>query len=295
MELTLNPHVTPFNLEHTLECGQLFRWEKIDDWWYGVAEGVAFKVQQENVVLSFDGVSRGFVHKYFRLDDNLPFIISRISRDALMRQAVQTFPGLRLVRQNPWECLISYICATCKNIPAIKNMILRLSTRFGEKIAIGNRGFYTFPEPHRLAAATLEALRRCGLGYRAKPVREAAKLVESQKLDFDRLEEASYEEARTTLMRLPGVGCKVADCVLLFSLEKLDAFPVDVWMKRAILKHYGERFEERFMTTICGETSLSRKQYENMSSFGRGYFGEYAGYAQEYLFAFARRQKESEI
>lgn len=295
MELKLNHRSSPFDLASTLECGQLFRWQQIDGWWYGVTESAVFKVHQEDNVLDFEGVDVGSIRDYFRLDDNLPAITSEISRDALIEQAVQAFLGLRLVRQNPWECLVSYICATCKNIPAIKNMILRLSERFGEKLAYENHCFYTFPEPRRLADATLDGLRSCGLGYRAKPIREVATLADSENVDFDWLEEASYQEARSTLQRLPGVGSKVADCVLLFSLEKLEAFPVDRWMKRVILEHYAERFEDRFLTMARDKTSLSQKEYDNISSFARDYFGPYAGYAQEYLFYFARRKMALEV
>jgi N-glycosylase/DNA lyase len=288
MELALNQRMTPFDLENTLECGQLFRWEKIDDWWYGVAEGAVVKVQQKDGVLNFEGVDLSFIREYFRLEDDLPFIISAISRDALMKQAVQASPGLRLVRQNPWECLISYVCATYKNIPAIKNMVRRLSKRFGQKLAYENRSFYAFPEPRILAGASLDELRSCGLGYRAKFVREVANMAASKDIDFARLKEAPYGAARTTLQRLPGVGNKVADCVLLFALDKLEAFPVDVWMKRVILKHYAEYFQDCFVNRACEKTSLSQREYDTLSSFARDYFGEYAGYAQEYLFYFIR-------
>jgi N-glycosylase/DNA lyase len=292
MELELNLRVTPFDLENTLECGQLFRWEKIDDWWYGIADGVVVKVQQKDGVLNFEGVDLSFIRDYFRLEDDLPFIISAVSRDALIEQAVQASPGLRLVRQNPWECLISYVCATYKNIPAIKSMIHKLSKRFGQKLAYENRSFYAFPEPRTLAGASLDELRSCGLGYRAKFIRQVAKRAASNNIDFERLKEAGYEEARATLQRLPGVGNKVADCVLLFALDKLEAFPVDVWMKRVILKHYAERFEDCFVISACGKTSVSQKEYGTLSSFARNYFGEYAGYAQEYLYYFIRCKME---
>ena len=295
MELHLDHRSTPFDLASTLECGQLFRWQKVDGWWYGVTESAVFKVHQEDNVLDFEGVDIGSIRNYFRLDDDLPAITSEISRDALIEQAIQAFPGLRLVRQTPWECLISYICATCKNIPAIKNMILRLSERFGEKLAYENHYFHAFPEPRKLADATLDGLRTCGLGYRAKPVREVATLVDSEKVDFDWLEEAGYQEAKLTLQQLPGVGSKVADCVLLFSLEKLEAFPVDRWMKRVILEQYTKHFEDWFLTKTRDKTALAQKGYDTVSSFARDYFGPYAGYAQEYLFYFARRKMALEV
>ena len=133
MELKLDQHLTPFNLENTLQCGQLFRWKKRDGWWYGIAEQRVFKVRQTNDVIEFEGANVDFVKNYFRLDDDLPHIISEISQDTLMKHVIQTSLGLRIARQNPWECLISYICATYKNIPAIKNMIFELSKHNSQK------------------------------------------------------------------------------------------------------------------------------------------------------------------
>jgi len=291
MELKLNIHLTPFDLENTLQCGQLFRWEKHENWWYGVVKQRVFKMRQINNILEFEGASVDFVKSYFRLDDNLPLIISKISRDSLIRQAVQAFPGLHIVRQNPWECLISYLCATYKNIPAIKHMISELSKRFGDRIAFENHDFYTFPEPCALANATLDALKRCKLGFRAKRVRETARMVDCNEVDFEALKKIDFKTAKEELLQFPGVGKKVADCVLLFSLEKLEAFPVDVWMKRILQKHYANHFDTLFIKKISEKASLSSAEYESISSFARDYFGKYAGYAQEYLFHFARSKQ----
>jgi N-glycosylase/DNA lyase len=287
MKLKLNQRLTPFSLKNTLQCGQLFRWEKRGGWWYGIVERKAFKVRQKGGVLEFEGVDCEFVRSYFRLDDNLPQIISAINRDHLTKQAIQAFFGLRIARQTPWECLISYICATYKNIPAIKNMIFELSKRFGEKIVFENCDFYTFPEPATIANATLNELRKCKLGFRAKRVRETAKMVDSNKVDFETLKKIDYETAKSKLLQLPGVGNKVADCVLLFSLEKLEAFPVDVWMKRIVQEYYTDYFDASFVKRISAK-SLSSKDYNRINSFARDYFGKYAGYAQEYLFHFVR-------
>jgi len=290
MKLKLNQRLTPFGLENTLHCGQLFRWEKRGGWWYGIVERKAFKVRQKGDVLEFEGVDVDFVRSYFRLDDNLPQIISAISRDSLTKQAVQTFFGLRIARQTPWECLISYICATYKNIPSIQNMISELSKRFGENIVFENCGFYAFPEPAAIANATLDELRKCKLGFRAKRVRETARIVDCGEVDFETLKKIDYETAKSKLLRLPGVGNKVADCVLLFSLEKLEAFPVDVWMKRIVREYYADYFDASFIKRISAK-SLSSKDYNRISSFARDCFGKYAGYAQEYLFHFVRSKE----
>jgi N-glycosylase/DNA lyase len=139
-----------------------------------------------------------------------------------------------------------------------------------------------------LAEASIDELRRCGLGYRARLVREAAQMVADGKVDFEQLKKADYEEARAVLLQVSGVGNKVADCVLLFSLEKLEAFPVDVWVRRIVERHYSNHFDTSFIHKISTTNSLSKKAYDDIGSFARGYFGRYAGYAQEYLFHFVR-------
>lgn len=288
MKLKLNPHLNPFNLDNTLQCGQLFRWEKFGVWWYGVVEQHVIKMRQRSSVVEFKGTDYSFIESYFRLDDNLPQIISEINQDFPIKQATQAFPGLRITRQNPWECLISYICATYKNIPAIQNMILELATRFGNEIRFEGRCFYTFPEPDTLEKATLEELEQCRLGFRAKWVLEAAKIVSNGGINFGELKRFDYERAREELLQLRGVGNKVADCVLLFSLEKLEAFPIDVWIKRIVQRHYANYFSELIIRKLSTNNPLSQKTYETIGSFARKHFGKYAGYAQEYLFHFAR-------
>jgi N-glycosylase/DNA lyase len=205
-----------------------------------------------------------------------------------MERALHRFPGLRIARQDPWECLISYICATYKNIPAIKSMISELSRRFGQKILFEGKSHFSFPTPDSLANATVNDLSSCGLGFRARAVREAAKHVRTGKVDFDSLKKASCKTAKFELLCLPGVGNKVADCTLLFSLEKLSAFPVDIWMKRVIKDHYSQNFDALFAKSLTEGNSLSTKAYERISEFAQGYFGKFAGYAQQYLFHYYR-------
>jgi N-glycosylase/DNA lyase len=293
-EIHLDLFTTPFNLNYTLTCGQTFRWEKHDDWWHGVARETLVKIRQIGGVLQFQtfpkNVDDTFIRSYFRLDDDLPHIYSRIEKDRHIRKAVKKFRGLRLIRQDPWECLISYICATNKNIPAIKEMINNMCTRFGKRITVEDTEVYTFPKPHDLAEASLKELRLCKLGFRAERVKQTSKLVSNGNLNLESLKKMAYEKARKELMSLPGVGPKVADCVLLFSLEKLEAFPIDVWMKRVILEFYREHFKKSFVKKMETKKSLSLNEYEIISSFGRRYFGEYVGYAQEYLFHFKRCQ-----
>lgn len=292
MEVKLDSSVMPFNLEHTLQCGQLFRWEKIDDYWYSVVGEKVIKIRQNNDTLQFQifpsGTDIGFIQYYFRLDDDLPHILLQIKKDEAIEKAVHLLYGLRIVRQEPWECLISYICATYKNIPAIKKMIQNLSKTFGRKIRFEDRIFYTFPMPSDLAKVSLKELKDCGLGFRAISVLENAKIVESGDFNLKALRRMDYKRAKQELLTLLGVGNKVADCILLFSLDKLEAFPIDVWIKRIILEFYSRFFSSEFMGKVSEKTSLTTSEYSKISAFGGKYFGDYAGYAQEYLYHWRR-------
>jgi len=284
------PSSCPFNLGFTLCCGQVFRWEKKGEWWYGVVKGKVFKIRQRGHELEFENIDEDFIRDYFGLNEDLEKIANQIAKDRNIKEALKEFKGLRIVRQDPWECLISYICATYKNISAIKHMLLNLSQKFGEKVTFNGNEFYTFPVPARLATATSTDLKKCGLGYRVSYVYETAKKVHENVFDFERLRNLPYEKAKKELANFPGVGLKVADCVLLFSLGKLEAFPVDVWIKRAILRFYSKHFSSDFLEKI-GEKSLTSSQYAKLNMFGRSYFGEYAGYAQEYLYHHQRTQQ----
>jgi N-glycosylase/DNA lyase len=284
MKITLNPKTTPFNLDHTLQCGQVFRWQKHDNWWYGIAAEKPLKIRQKDNVLEFEGTDADFIKKYFRLNDPLPRILSKINKDAHIKNAIQNFHGLRLIRQDQWECLISYICATYKNIPAIQNMIDNLAKQFGYKTTLEDQVFYTFPTPHTLANASVKELTRCKLGFRAKNVQKTAKKIHQKTLNLTKLEKKPYETAKNELLKLPGVGNKVADCVLLFSLNKLEAFPIDVWMKKTMLENYHQHFDDAFLQKALKRKSLTTTDYKHIGSFARDYFGEHAGYAQQYLF-----------
>jgi len=287
MEILLE-HSCPFNLDSTLSCGQAFRWNKHGEWWYSVVGEKVFKIRQIGNKLEFENADADFIQNYFGLHDNLPKIFSQITKDKHIEAAVKKFEGLRILRQDPWECLISYICATYKNIPAIKQMLFNLSKKFGDKTVFNGYDFYTFPTPAKLAKASIKELAECGLGYRATYVSETAKTIYENDFKLENLRKANYEKARQKLLNFLGVGLKVADCVSLFSLEKLEAFPVDVWIKRIILKHYANHFPTEFIRKISSKKSLTNSEYERLNLFGRRYFGEYAGYAQEYLYHFER-------
>ena len=278
----------PLNLDFTLCCGQVFRWDKKGDWWYGVADGKAIKVRQVSNEFEFANANEEFVENYFGLDDDLHEIRAAIGKDEHMIKALQEFWGLRIIRQEPWECLISYICATYKNIQAIKHMVLNLSTKFGEKTQLDGMKFSTFPKPKKLANAKVKDLLDCGLGYRAKYVQNTSKQIFENDFKLESLRKMPYEQAKKEICNFAGVGPKVADCVLLFSLGKTEAFPVDRWIERVILNHYLEKLPYELAQKLMNRQGLSNSDYAKLNAFGRNYFGEYAGYAQEYLYHYER-------
>lgn len=280
--------VFPFNLDVTLCCGQVFRWDKRGNWWYGVVGDRVLKVGQTSSKLEFTGADETLIVHYFGLDDDLQKISVSIDRDIHIRKALKAFWGLRLIRQEPWECLISYICATCKNIPAIRLMLLNLSRKFGEKLIFDGCEFFTFPPAEKLACASAKILETCGLGYRAKYVHATSKRIFENDFELECLRQLPYEQAKKQLCSLAGVGPKVADCVLLFSLGKTEAFPVDRWVERVILNHYAQQLPPELLQKLAQRDGLTSSQYALLNAFGRQYFGKYAGYAQEYLYHYER-------
>jgi N-glycosylase/DNA lyase len=278
----------PFNLDVTLCCGQVFRWHKKNDYWYGIVGEKVFRICQNDGELDFKNVDEKYVKHYFGLNDNLQEIRQKTGKDEYAKQALRKFWGLRIIRQDPWECIISYICATYKNIAAISHMLLSLSKKFGEKIEFDGCEFYTFPTPKKLANTTENELRKCSLGYRAKYVLGTSKRIYEEEIKLENLRRLPYEQAKNQLLTFKGIGPKVADCILLFSMEKLNAFPVDVWVKRIMLRHYAQHFSSDFIRKMSKQNSPTNLEYQEMNAFGRNYFGEYAGYAQEYLFHYER-------
>jgi N-glycosylase/DNA lyase len=260
-----------FNLNYTLDCGQVFRWERDEDWWTGVVGDEVIRISQDKGELLVDSkLSPEFFSRYFRFDDDLPSIYKSIDRDLLINRAIRKYKGLRLIRQDPWECLISYMLATASSIATIQKRISLLSQFFGHEI---EDGYFSFPDPETLANADLSTLDKCKLGFRTERIKDAAREVSSEDIDLDILFRLEYKYARDRLMRFRGIGEKVADCVLLFAFEKMEAFPVDTHI-RQIIQHY--HIDDDFFENC---TSLSR-----MGDWGREYFGPYCGYAQQYLF-----------
>ena len=285
MQIKLNLKTTPFNIDFTLRCGQVFRWRKENNIWYGVINDTCIKLSQRQNILTyslFPDAEPTLIPCYFRFDDNLPTITMSINKDAVIRKALIQLEGLRLVRQDPWECLISFICATFTNIPRIKGMVHNLCQAFGRPITCNGYTEYLFPSAQKLASASINQLLACNLGYRAKYVKAAASRILKGEVCLSQLRSMSYLEAKQELLRIEGVGQKVADCVLLFSLEHLEAFPVDRWLQRILITQYSQHLSNE----VLNRKALTPQVYKELSSFSQSYFGNYAGYAQEYLYAY---------
>ncbi len=260
-----------FNLDYTLSCGQVFRWEK-NEWWTGVVSSRIIRAKQEGGDLIIDSsIDEKFIRDYFRLDDAMGKVYSEINKDNLMDLLIQKYRGLRLIHQDPWECLVSYICSSNNTIRNIRNSIKRMCECFGEEI---EDGYYSFPEPEILSGIELCDMAACRLGFRAPRVLEIASRVASHEFDLYGINDLSYQEGRNELLKIKGVGGKIADCVLLFAFGKLESFPVDTHIEKIMERFYGDNFKN---------ASKSKKRGA-MAEFARGYFGRYCGYAQEYLY-----------
>ncbi len=276
-EITLSPD-QPFSLDQTLGCGQVFRWEPgADGWWYGVVSDRVIKIRQDGADLAFEGADTAFIRNYFSLDLDLKKIIKQIDRDPFIHAAIRRCTGLRLVRQPPWECLISYICSTNSNIPTIRRRIASIAEQFGNAIEFEGKTYYSFPDPASITCEGNEGLTICKLGYRQPYVFGTSCTVTDEKQWEETIRRLPYEEARKEMMKLHGVGPKAADCILLFSFQKYEAFPVDVWIRRIMQQNY--------LTNLDLEAGLTSRDYNTIRQYAREHFGKYCGYAQEYLFA----------
>lgn len=272
--------VTDFDLKHTLECGQSFRWQpSANGWYYGVVDGRQLRIRQENRTLIVESSAdeerdqlETFLRHYLDLNRDLPAILDAVDIDPFIHRSIETFRGMRILNQEVWECLASFILSQNNNVPRIKGIIRTISARFGEKITLDDSIDYAFPTPQALAEAGVETLYDCGLGYRALYMWTVSSAVAAGAFDLEALKSLPYVDAKRELMGFKGIGEKVADCICLFSLGHVQALPIDVWVKRIIEQIYLKR-----------EASI-----REIRQFAEDYFGEYLGYAQQYLFHYAR-------
>jgi N-glycosylase/DNA lyase len=274
-----------FDLAMTLGSGQVFHWEKAGGGFVGTIGQYAVYAEQDDDILKvrFGGTPKPtretrvlprIAAHYFALDHPLAEICESFPNDPVMNAARDFCRGLRIIRQPKWECLATFICSSMKQVAHIRQISLALRNRFGDQRKIGSRAVHTFPSPQRIARASESQLRECKLGYRAKNLRATAQLVGSGECDLESSSMLPDSDLRKNLCQLPGVGVKIANCVMLFAYERLRAFPIDVWIERVLRQHY---FPRRKKMTA-----------QQLREFSETYFGEHGGYAQQYLFHHAR-------
>jgi N-glycosylase/DNA lyase len=273
-----------FDLEKTLDSGQVFHWEKIGKGFVGTIGDCAIYIERNGSVVGVrDGGTPArsprrplpeIITRYFALDHPLAEICASFPDDPVMNAARQFCRGLRIIRQPKWECLATFICSSMKQVAHIRQISLALRRRFGGRRRVGDHVVYTFPLPQRIARVSENDLRKCALGYRARNLLMTARLVSSGKANLEAWSALSDTDLRAELCALPGVGAKVANCVMLFAYERLRAFPIDVWIERVLKQQYFPR---------------KKKVTEpRLREFSETYFGEHGGYAQQYLFHYVR-------
>ncbi|MHA1909994.1 MAG: DNA-3-methyladenine glycosylase family protein [Candidatus Thorarchaeota archaeon] len=268
--------VSNFSLKDTIECGQTFCWVPEGDGYVNADIGQAVYVEQEDDVLRWDASERKVnISDLFRLDDPLLEIQKEIAKDAYMIDSIDFAPGLRIINDPVYPCLVSFLCATWKGIPAIKTMVQRIRESSGPKYNLGEKSYFGMPTPQQLFDLDERVLKSLGLAWRADFISRSTDAILNGDIDLENLRNIPYEDAHSKLKILHGVGDKVADCVCLFSLGHLEAFPIDLWVERVIKERY-----ELF--------AIAGKSYRNKSEAARKYFGKYAGYAQEYLYNYSR-------
>lgn len=276
VEIELN-NLSDFELVHIFECGQCFRWQKENDGSYtGVIKyGVVnIKKDDDKVVISgsFDDNDKEKICDYFDLNSDYASIKRKLElNDENMKKAIEYGYGIRILNQDSWEMLISFIISAANNIPRISKTIENISRAYGQKITWNEKDYYKFPTPKELSKATVEELRALNLGFRDKYVYNATKMVCAGEVNLEEIEKMNYKDAKKELMKIQGVGEKVADCILLFSMRKREAFPVDTWIKKVMSQLYNES-----------------KDIKKISAFAESKFGEYGGIAQQYLFYYMR-------
>ena len=269
------------DVDNSINSGQVFLWEKDGTDWYGINGQDILKINKNGVIKSI----RNSKTDFFRNNDNIQEIIKSISKDKTVKKAVKEYEGLRIFKQDPFQCMISFIISSNSNIQKIKSSLEKITRKFGTKVKIEGKEFFVFPKPEKIGNASINEIKACGVGYRASFVKEAAKMVTLKKINFEYLEKCDYNEAKKNICSVPGIGNKVADCIMLFSLNKLESFPLDTWMIKILEKFYSKEFKIETKT-------ITQKQYELLHEKIVNYFGPYCGYAQQYLFKMEREKND---
>ncbi|WP_319586230.1 DNA glycosylase [uncultured Desulfobulbus sp.] len=289
-------HVNPdeLNLTHTLTPGQSFRWKQDEqDRWVGVIGNKVIRIWRDGPDIAYqvfpDGDGESMLYDYFRLDVKLADLYQNfIDADPRMEPIINRFKGLRLLRQEPVETLLSYICSAANSVPRISNAVEIISSMYGNLIAvIDDKEYYSFPTIESILWMDVaHTAKLCGLGFRCRKLHAVAEQLSQKPCGWlNSLRDASYDEARLELLKINGVGMKIADCVMLFSLDKDQSFPVDTHIRKVAVNHYMPEFKQKTLTPAV---------YDQIISYFQNKFGRYAGWAQEYIFYddLLKRQKE---
>lgn len=269
--------VENFELDHIFECGQCFRWNKQTNGNYiGVAYGKVIEVEKKDAEVKIYNINEEEFNKlwcdYFDLKRNYTTIKEKFQKDPLLKKSVDFGHGIRLLQQEPFELTLSFIISANNRIPMIKRAINNLSEKWGKEIEYKGKTYYTFPKASDLEKASIEDIESCGLGFRAKYVKDTVHRVYTGEVDLDFIKSQEDDVCHEELKKLSGIGPKVSDCIMLFSMQKYSAFPVDVWVKRAMQFFY-----------LAPDVSLPK-----IRAFARDKFENLAGFAQQYLFYYAR-------
>lgn len=278
------PKIDTFQAQHIFECGQCFRWNKEKDGSYtGVFQNNVLNVKEEKGKITFQGICQKdiqeVVTEYFDLNRNYEEIQKILNQvDEPLKQSISYGKGIRILKQDLWETIISFIISANNNIPRIKGIIERISKQYGNKIEWKGQAYYTFPSIEQLSKASIKELRALGLGFRDKYVYGTTQTILKQEVDLEKLHlEKDTKKVQDILLTLSGVGPKVADCIMLFStLKRLDVFPIDVWVRRVMNDLYIHNPQEE---------KVKKKEIEKLA---KQKYGELAGIAQQYLFYWKR-------
>lgn len=268
-----------FALKKIFECGQCFRWNKSEKNEYtGVAGGRALSITERETALEIRSDNMiglpEFLGVYLDLDTDYKKIDEIIDTDSHLHECIEYGKGIRILRQDPFETMISFIISQNNNIPRIKAITERICEAFGNEIDFEGKTYYSFPSPERLKDVSREKFRELGLGFRDRYIVDAVTRVTESSLDLKALHDMDTESARNELMKVTGIGRKVADCILLFAYHRLEICPVDVWMKKIFMKYY----------------DIEEKNMERAFALSLEKWGEYAGIAQQYLFYYEREE-----
>ena len=277
-------NVKSFELRDIFECGQCFRWNKQEDGSYtGIFKNNVLNVKKNKDEIIFEGICENDIQQtvknYFDLNRNYEKIKEQLSKvDQNMKKSIEYGNGIRILNQDLWETIISFIISANNNIPRIKGIIERLSEKYGDEIKYKENKYYTFPTPEQLKNVTVEEYRKLGLGFRDIRLYETTKMVLNKQVDIENMKNnPNTIEVREELLKLSGVGPKVADCILLFSdLKRFEVFPIDVWVRRVMNDLYIKNEDE---------TKVNKKQIKKIANEK---FGDLAGLAQQYLFYWRR-------